>query len=221
MSHRAEPASRHRFAGAAFAVSALLAHPVAPAAALEFTMSPPLMMAQGKIQSGDENSFKRLLAGLPKGQIRAVVLHSPGGFVHVAGEIGREIREHGLATVVDGSRTSCVSACTILFAAGVQRLYLNSGGVKDGIVSRSGHGLGFHEGSSSTSRDHNHYSGSGTARMIDFFYEFGVPGAAKLTQSAPPDAVYMVSGATALEIGLATSLGGNGEGKAAGKKKGK
>lgn len=219
MSRPAEPAFRRRVAAATLALGVAAAS--APAVAMEFSVSPPLILAQGDIKNGDENSFKRLLAGLPKGQVRAVVLHSPGGFVHAAGEIGREIREKGLSTVVDGSRTTCVSACTILFAAGVQRLYINSGGVNDGIVARAGHGLGFHEGSSADSRDSNGYSGDGTAQVIGLLYEFGVPGAAKLTQSAPPDAVYMVSGAKALEIGLATSLGGNGGGKAAGKKKGK
>lgn len=181
-----------------------------PGAAMEFTYHPPLILAVGHIKNGDENTFKRLLASIPKGEVKGVVLHSGGGFVHAAGEIGREIREKGLTTVVDASSVSCVSACTILFAAGTQRVYLNAGGVKDGATADARKGLGFHEGSSSTSRDPNHYSGAGTAQVIAFFYEFGVSGAAALATKAPPESVYMVSGPTALQIGLATRLGDTG-----------
>lgn len=190
-----------------------------PASAMEFHVSPPLVLAAGEIKNGDENTFRRLLAERPKGSIRGVVLHSSGGFVYPAGEIGRLIRENGLITVVDASRFKCVSACTVLFAAGTARFYLHSAGISDGVARHASRGLGFHEGSSSLSRDANGYSGSGTARVIALLHEFGVPRAADLTTRAPPDGIYMVSGSTALEIGLATSLGPSGEGTP--KKKGR
>jgi hypothetical protein len=214
------PNSLRRALAAVVAVASVLVPSLpAPVEAMEFTLRPPLILAEGDIRNGDENTFKRLLAAQRKGSIKGVVLHSHGGFVHAAGEIGRLIRENGLATVVDAGHFTCVSACTILFAAGTARVYLNAGGVPDGVVSRAGRGLGFHEGSSSMSRDANRYSGAGTAQVIDLFYEFGVPRAADLTRNAPPDAVYMVSGRKALEIGLATSLGSGGG--AGAKKKGR
>jgi hypothetical protein len=191
-----------------------------PASAMRFTVRAPLILAEGDIKNGDENDFRRLVAAQPKGSIRGVVLHSRGGFVHVAGEIGRVIREYGLVTVVDASRYTCVSACTILFAAGTGRVYLNAGNVAEGVFAHGGRGLGFHEGSSSMSRDANGYSGAGTAHVIAFFYEFGVPGAAELTKKAPPNSVYMVSARKALEVGLATSLGKE-DGAKATKKKGR
>jgi len=208
-----------RILASAAASSMLFVGPTSTAvSAMEFTVSAPLVLAQGEIKNGDENTFRRLLAAQPKGSLRGVVLHSSGGFVYPAGEIGRLIREHGLVTVVDASRFRCVSACTVLFAAGTARVYLHSEGVSDGIA-RGGRGLGFHEGSSSLSRDANRYSGSGTAQVIALFHEFGVPRAADLTTRAPPNSVYMVSGATALDIGLATSLGPAGAAPA--KKKGR
>lgn len=185
----------------------LLSFGTMPVAAMEFEYRRPLVFAFGHIRNGDENAFKRLLAGLPQGEARGVVLSSGGGFVYAAGEIAREIRERGLATIVDAERLTCVSACTILFAGGVQRLYLNAGSVKDGVVSKAGRGLGFHEGSSALSRDANGYSGNGTAMVIGYLHEFGVPGAAALATKAPPEAIYMVSGQTALQTGLATRLG--------------
>ena len=197
------------------------AAPTMPAAAMEFHVKPPLILAEGDIKNGDENTFRRLLAGQAKGTIKGVVLHSHGGFVYAAGEIGRSIRENGLVTVVDASRFTCVSACTILFAAGTGRIYLNAGNVPDGVVARSGRGLGFHAGSSSLSRDADGYSGAGTARVIAFLYEFGVPGAADLTTRAPPNSIFMVSGPTALQIGLATSLGANSANGSGTKKKGR
>lgn len=186
---------------------------------MQFTVHGTLVLAQGEIANGDENRFRRLLAEPRKEPIKGIVLHSHGGFVHAAGEIGRLIRENGLATVVDASRFTCVSACTIVFASGRARLYLNAGGVPDGVVKHSVRGLGFHEGSSASSLDANGYSGEGTAHVIALLHEFGVPRAAGLATRAPPDAVYMVSGRTALELGLATSLGSGGD--TAPKKKGR
>jgi hypothetical protein len=212
------------FLGRRLAATAAVLLSIAPssmsASAMQFTVRAPLILAEGDIKNGDENDFRRLLAAQPKGSIRGVVLHSRGGFVHAAGEIGRLIRENGLLTVVDASRFTCVSACTIVFAAGAGRVYLNAGNVAEGIFPHAGRGLGFHEGSSSLSRDANGYSGAGTAHVIAFFYEFGVPGAAELTRKAPPNAVYMVSARKALEVGLATSLGKEGGAKAT-KKKGR
>jgi len=52
--------------------------------------------------------------------IKTVVLDSPGGLVDDAIEIGRIIRERRLNTTVPAS-ASCVSACVLIWAAGVKR----------------------------------------------------------------------------------------------------
>src|SRR5262249_54738805 len=52
--------------------------------------------------------------------IKTVVLDSPGGLVDDAIEIGRIIRQRRLNTTVPTS-SSCVSACVLIWAAGVKR----------------------------------------------------------------------------------------------------
>ena len=50
----------------------------------------------------------------------AVALHSPGGRVVAALEIGRLIRDRGLATLMSPD-AACLSACTCILAGGVER----------------------------------------------------------------------------------------------------
>jgi hypothetical protein len=178
-----------------------------PAQAMEFIVRPPLILAAGSVDPGDEFTFKKILAAQPADAIKGVMLHSSGGFVRPAGEIGRTIRERGLATLVVARSMRCTSACTIIFASGTRRLYLETGGIADGAVPRASRGLGFHEGSSPGSRQPDQYSGHASAQVIDYFYEFGVPRAKDLITKAGPDAVYVISGRTALDLGIATSLG--------------
>lgn len=201
------------------ATAALIAALAAdPARAMEFLVQPPVILAHGDIRNGDQYTFKKLLTGAAPGQIRIVDLDSHGGFVFAAGEIAHEIRDKGLLTLVDAGRSTCVSACTILFAGGTGRLYLNAGGVPDGATTKPVRGLGFHSGSSASSRDPNGYSGFGTGQVVDYYYAFGMAKAADLTTATPPNAVYMLSGPKALALGIATSLGA-GERAAVGKKK--
>ena len=41
--------------------------------------------------------------------------------------------------------------------------------------------------------------------MIGYFYEFGVPQAAGLVDNAPPDAIFGLSAASAMSLGIATT----------------
>lgn len=204
---RRRSAPRRGAAAILLAALASVAPWVSGAAAMDFVVHQPVIFAYGDIKNGDQYEFKKLLKAQPAGQIRGVDLNSDGGFVYAAGEIARTIRENKLLTLVDAKRSRCTSACTILFAGGRGRIYLNAGGVPDGVTGKSVGGLGFHEGSSSDSRDPNSYSGQGTAQVIAYYYEFGIPRAADLITAAPPDAIYMVSGPKALALGIATSLG--------------
>ncbi|RFB79363.1 hypothetical protein [Methylovirgula sp. 4M-Z18] len=173
--------------------------------ALDISRSGTTLMLSGPIFSGDDIALRDALASAPT---RVIYLNSPGGFIATAGEMGRLIREQHLTTVVDAARARCLSACTVLFASGTTRLYLNADRLTEGPMPIRGFtGLGYHSGSSTTSLDSNRYSGAGTSYLIDYYYEFGSPAAADLVTKAPPNVVYRVSGPTAVAMGLATGTG--------------
>ena len=75
--------------------------------------------ATGTIQPGTAKIFA---AEIEKrgGYIKTVVLHSPGGSVTDALEMGRLIRKKNFATQVEGGRY-CASSCPLVFAGGVER----------------------------------------------------------------------------------------------------
>ena len=108
--------------------------------------------------------------------------------------------------LVDAKRDICASACAVMFAGGKERVYLNARG-PEGVMGHEGfRGLGFHQGSNPDQPQASRYSGDGTAAMIRYFYEFGVPAAAGLVDKAPPERIYAVSGASALALGVATRI---------------
>jgi hypothetical protein len=77
------------------------------------------LMAVGTIEPGTARIFADEIA--KRGSyVKTVVLHSPGGSVSDAIEMGRLIREKKFATgVEDGSY--CASSCPLVFAGGVER----------------------------------------------------------------------------------------------------
>jgi hypothetical protein len=80
-------------------------------------------------------------------------------------------------------------------------------GIRDGAVApKETRGLGYHEGGSPHLLQPNRYSGNATAFMIALYYEFGSREAASLATKAPPNMMYLISGRSALDKGLATSL---------------
>src|SRR6185369_12618268 len=83
----------------------------------------------GGLKFGVAAQAAALFASAPN--LKVLHLNSPGGRVGEAIELAELVRARGLATY---SATSCVSACTVVFAAGRER-YL-----------RAGARLGFHRG---------------------------------------------------------------------------
>jgi hypothetical protein len=178
-----------------------------PAQAIELKRSGAFLLLQGPLNWGDHHVFKAFVDAQPPG-IRTVVLNSGGGSVEAAQEIGRRIRKEGWATLVDARKMRCASACTAIFAAGLSRHYVGADGLADeaiGPKTRRG-GLGYHQGSSPASLHANNYSGGASAYMVALYYEFGSRGAASVVDLAPPNMLYVLSGRTALEKGIATSL---------------
>ena len=182
---------------------AVLAFTSRPATALEFSTRGDVMTLRGPIRDGDDALFREALGG----GVRVVNLNSGGGKIQPASEIARLIRSKGLTTVTDASSALCASACTVIFAGGRQRYYLNAGNLTEGAFSKTNfRGLGFHEGNDPLSREKNHYSGRATANMINMYYEMGISAASSLATKAPPEQYYRISGPTALSFGIATSL---------------
>ena len=179
----------------------------APAQALEMRLVGSTLHLSGPLGWGSHHGFKAFVDSQPKGAIQVVALDSGGGSVESAQEIGRRVRKEGWSTLVDARRGRCTSACTAIFAAGTGRYYVGAEGMLDGAVApKETRGLGYHEGGSPDSRQPNQYNGNATAFMIALYYEFGSRQAASLATKAPPNMMYLVSGRTALNLGLATSL---------------
>ncbi|MCA0401062.1 MAG: hypothetical protein LCH38_09630 [Proteobacteria bacterium] len=188
------------------ALSLALALGVGNAQALEMKISGPVISLSGPIRAGDDEIFKELLKSPAGANVRVVRVDSNGGFVRPAAEIGRLIRKHGLSTLLDARSARCGSACTLLFAGGKNRHFVNGQAIKDGPVRiRDYRGLAFHEGSSALSLASNRHSGQATAQMVAFYHEFGVSAARNLITQAPPEGFYQISGPTALSLGIATS----------------
>lgn len=92
-------------------------------ARLQFTETEALgrktLLLEGAIEPGDSQRFAEYLdqrASLPE----QIALHSPGGSVTDALEIGRAIRSAGLPTLMQ-SGAACFSACPYILAAGTER----------------------------------------------------------------------------------------------------
>ncbi|MBI1385296.1 MAG: hypothetical protein GC150_10325 [Rhizobiales bacterium] len=76
--------------------------------------------AIGRIEPGAASEFERFLEANP-GRVTTLVLHSPGGSVRDALELGRLIRKRGLATRVTDNGY-CASSCPLAFAGGIDRV---------------------------------------------------------------------------------------------------
>lgn len=71
----------------------------------------------GEIVAGDEKKFRELSIRFPDAMVG---LHSEGGAIVPAMEIGRQIRLRGYSTVVTGN-SKCTSACALIWLAGSPR----------------------------------------------------------------------------------------------------
>ena len=159
------------------ALMGMAAVSAAPAKACELSLTGKVLKLSGRIASGDQYLFQDFLQKLGDAKIAAIRLNSPGGSIAAAGEIARLVRAQKWTTVVDGSSTVCASSCTIIFVSGVDRVYLNAPNGGGLLGQRGFHGLGFHQGSVRGETVGHAYSGEGTAQMMAFYDEFGVPGA--------------------------------------------
>jgi hypothetical protein len=175
------------------------------AGAIDLSQKGQSAFLSGPINDGDEFKLRDFLASEQGRQIKVIFLNSPGGRIIVTKEMARHIRNAGLTTVVDAAKSRCNSACTGLFTAGIRRLYINAGGIADGIGGRDV-GLGFHEANSIQANGSRGYSGVGVGQMNNIYYEMGVPGAARLVTQATFNKMFKISGQTALSSGIATAL---------------
>ena len=173
----------------------------ATAEAIELKLSGTTVYMSGSIKPGDEYKFRDFLEGKT---IKHVNLRSSGGKIRVAGDIGRQVRSKSLTTIVDASKSFCRSACTIIFAAGIQRVYLNGENIKDGVTKSKRNGLAYHEANDWLRNGRKGQSGAGTAEAINWYYEFGSPNAAKLATKAGWKEYYYISSGTAKALGIAT-----------------
>jgi hypothetical protein len=196
-----------RLTGPLLLTAALLAC-AAPAAALDISARGADIFLSGGIELGSHAKFERFLLENRGKTFRTVHLNSPGGWSGDMREIARDIRKLGMSTAVDGSRAVCASACTVLFAAGVQRFYYNADRVPEGIqkADRSP-GLGYHgaNNSASTILMARQSPGAGMQGIINMYYEMGSSAAAGLATKAEPSQLYKINGKTALSLGIATS----------------
>jgi hypothetical protein len=95
--------------------------------AIEMAGSGKALLLTGTISEGDSRRFTEHLAALPAPP-NAIALHSPGGLVSEALQIGREIRHAGLRVVV-APGASCFSACPYILAGGEERSVSREGRV--------------------------------------------------------------------------------------------
>ncbi len=185
--------------------AAMLFAAACPAQALEFAVRGNSMTLSGPIRLGDNARFEEIMASPAGAGVRIFRLNSNGGTIGVALDIARTIRRRGGATVADG-KLACESACTIIFAGGATRHYINTGGLEDRLDGRRG-GLGYHEGNNANADGRGRqYSGRGSQSMINALYELGSGGASAFVTKAGFQQMYRISGQTALSSGIATSL---------------
>lgn len=108
---------------------------------IQLSQTDKFVFLQGGICPGDDKRFKAFLSNVPP-NIRLIKLASGGGNGGAAQAIGVMIRDAGYNTYVDATRDRCASACTHIFAAGVERFYAGGSEIKTGRDARVG--LGYH-----------------------------------------------------------------------------
>lgn len=186
------------------AAIALVGASAMDAEAMEMAAHGPVISLSGPIKPQDAPNFRAFFEPI-KSSVRVVDLNSTGGNIDAAVDIGRLIRANHLITEIDASRSICASACTVLFASGADRRYVNGDHIREGIGGFGGHGLGYHEGNNKLLPGADHFSGQASANMISAYYEFGVGSAADLITKSGPRSLYFISSPTAMKLGIATS----------------
>lgn len=86
--------------------------------AIVFSDQPDVVWIVGEIESGDYFHLRRILR---RNEITTVALHSPGGSVSEALQMGAIIHDQQLTTYIP-SDAVCASACSFIFFAGQERV---------------------------------------------------------------------------------------------------
>lgn len=197
------PGVKARRGAALFLFAALAAAAPGPARAAWFSVRDDAVVLRGSIELGDDAQLAAILKGRP--DLRVLRLDSYGGSVRGAIALGEAVRRARLATVVDAARDVCDSACTMIFAAGPSRHYLNAASAPEGFNGQSG--LGYHRSYDRGSRVRPAMlSQEGERLMIAYYRRMGAPAAVTLALRGAINALWRPNGATALRLGLATSL---------------
>eukprot|EP01037_Dinobryon_pediforme_P006267 gene6267-6339_t len=155
------------------------------AAASEFSEIGTSAYLTGQITDGDDAKFME--------------------FLHRQRPAPLKVRAAHIATAVDALGARCDSACTLIFAGGVQRHYIHGGEIFEGFSSMTG--LGFH--SAHLKGDETHSSAksdAGNTKMRQLYVSMGQPAAATFAENAPFNTLFRPCGATALATHIATSL---------------
>lgn len=158
----------------------------------------PALLLSGRIEPGDGARFIEHLDGLAEPP-ETVALHSPGGSVSDALEIGRRLRADGVVTRM-GPGTACFSACPYILASGTER-----------VVSRTA-SVGVHQ----------HYFGQssvvpafmavediqrGQAEVMGYLDEMGVsPLLMGKAMATPPEDIYVLVEEELVEFAVATEV---------------
>lgn len=174
-------------------------------AELWFSQRGSRLYVTGNVGPSDDTRFAAILAEPRAPKIRTVVLSGPGGHLRPAMNMGQMIRKARLDTAVEGDRAYCDSACNMMFAAGVRRFYVRGDSVREGYSTMTG--LGFHPAwTMHISRRYGTLNESATAAMAAYYRRMGAPRAGELMTKATISNIYRLSGRTALEFRVATSL---------------
>lgn len=194
---------RARRWGAACGFVALAAFAPASADAAWLSADGPLATLRGSIEMSDAASFVAFMRAHP--DVRVLRLDSLGGSVPGAIDLGKAVRRARLTTMVDASRDICDSACTMIFAAGLRRHYVNAETIPEGFTGQSG--LGYHRSYDRGTRvEPSKLSARGERLMLDYYRSMGAPAASMLALRGTISTLWRPNGATALRLGLATSL---------------
>ena len=84
-----------------------------------------VLLVTGQITKGDAGRFQTYLSGMSE-EPTLVALHSPGGLVIEALQIGRHIREKGMSSAVLAG-AFCASSCPYILAGGEERIVSRRG----------------------------------------------------------------------------------------------
>lgn len=175
---------------------------------IKLSVTDRFILLQGSICPGDDKRFKAFLTTVSP-SIRLIKLASGGGNGGAAQAMGVMIREAGYNTYVDATRDRCASACTHIFAAGVERFYAGSAEIKTGREGRVG--LGYHYLNSrrpdqTDEQKDNIFNATAAVYLKKMLAPAAVAAVTALMSENRTTQMTWLNGKEALQVGIATSL---------------